>query len=324
MLRRPSVEYNLTDHCNLSCTACARGSPLLADKLTDLDAFATEVRELAAAMHCDELRIGGGEPLLHPKLLEFLRVAGESGLADEVVLITNGVLLHQAPEQLWELIDGMWLSLYPGVKLRISLDECRRLAERHAVRLSVRQADEFSLILLNQRNEDAEAVDLVYRSCKAAREWSCHTIHEGRFYKCSTAPFTEARVARLGGRFEENSRDFVRLDDASLPSALASYLADERPLAACAWCLGSNGPSLPNRQLNKQALAASEHEDHRLATALVGRALKAERDREELLGRLERAEGELGGVYESWSWRLTAPVRSLLRALKRIAGSGGE
>lgn len=330
MLERPSVEYNLTDHCNLSCTACARGSPLLDEKLSSVEQFAEELRAVAGALHCDEMRIGGGEPLLHPRLLDFLRVARESGVADEVVLLTNGVLLHQAPEELWQLIDGMWLSLYPGVRIRIPIAECERLAQKHAVKLSVRRADEFAHILLNQRNEDEEAVGLIYRTCKAAREWSCHTVHDGRFYKCSTAPFTGERIRRLGGRFEENARDFVRLDQPSLPQALVSYLADERPLAACAFCLGSSGPSLPNRQLNKQALAASAVEDHRATVALVGQVLKAERDRDALASQLTQARAELGTardalariaselgqVYASWSWRLSAPIRRVVRRLR--------
>jgi GTP 3',8-cyclase len=330
MLERPSVEYNLTDHCNLRCTACARGSPLLDEKFSSVQQFAEELRGLAGALHCSEIRIGGGEPLLHPELLDFLRVARESGVADEVVLLTNGVLLHQAPEQLWELIDGMWLSLYPGVTIRLPIAECERLARKHGVKLSVRKADEFAHILLNQRNQDEEAVELVYRTCKAAREWSCHTVHEGRFYKCSTAPFTGERIALLGGRFEEDPRDFVRLDDPLLPDALTSYLADERPLAACAFCLGSSGPSLPNRQLNNQALAASKTEDHRATTALVGQVLKAERDRDALAsqltearaevetarGALARTASDLREVYASWSWRLTAPIRRLVRGLR--------
>jgi len=279
MLERPSVEYNLADHCNLGCTACARGSPFLGKKFAGVEQFTRELQMLAGGLHCREVRLGGGEPLLHPQLLDFLRAARQSGVADEVVLLTNGVLLHQAPTELWELIDGMWLSLYPGVTVRIPIAECERLAALHGVKLSVRRADAFSHILLNQRNEDNEAVELIYRTCKAAREWSCHTVHDGRFYKCSTAPFTAERVALLGGRFEENPRDSVRLDDAALPAALAAYLADERPLAACAYCLGSSGPAVPNRQLGKRGVADSLAEDHRAIAAGVGQRLKAERDR---------------------------------------------
>jgi organic radical activating enzyme len=330
MLKRPSVEYNLTDHCNLRCTACARGSPLLDEKFSSVEQFARELGRLSGALHCTELRIGGGEPLLHPQLLDFLRAARASGVADEVVLLTNGVLLHQAPEELWELIDGMWLSLYPGVTIRIPIAECERLAREHGVKLSVRQADEFSHILLNQRNEDTEAVELVYRACKAAREWSCHTVHEGRFYKCSTAPFTAQRLALLGGRFSENARDFVSLDRPSLPEALSAYLADERPLAACAFCLGSSGPSLPNRQLNREALVASKTEDHRATAALVAQVLMAERDRDASRAGLEGARAELAAARESlgqvasdlrelrgsWSWRLSAPLRWLGRLVR--------
>jgi len=70
----------------------------------------------------------------------------------------------------------------------------------------------------------------------------------------------------------------VRLDDAALPAALAAYLEDERPLAACAYCLGSSGPAVPNRQLGKRGVADALAEDHRAVAARVGDRLKAERD----------------------------------------------
>jgi MoaA/NifB/PqqE/SkfB family radical SAM enzyme len=316
MVERPSVEYNLTEHCNLSCTACARGSPMLERSLTALDTFTSDLRALARGLHCTEVRIGGGEPLLHPQLIEFLRAARASGIADRVVLLTNGVLLHQAPTELWQLIDGMWLSLYPGVKIRIPIEECERLARAHGVELKVCRGDNFAHILLNQRNDDDEAVELIYGACKAAREWSCHTVHQGRFYKCSTAPFTGERLARLGQGFAEDPRDFVALDDPALPEAIARYLADERSLAACRYCLGSSGPQVPNRQLNKQALLASMAEDHRITAALVGRALRSERELALSREQLQRKDAELLDLRSSWSWRSTAPLRRVLRALR--------
>ena len=38
-LTRLSVEYSLTEHCNISCHACAQASPLLAKKFADQEDF---------------------------------------------------------------------------------------------------------------------------------------------------------------------------------------------------------------------------------------------------------------------------------------------
>src|SRR6478736_2087477 len=96
-LTRLSVEYNLTEHCNLSCYACDHASPLMREKFASVDEFKRDFEALAQVFHSKQFRIVGGEPLLHPKLTEFLSVARRIGIADSIVLITNGVLLHKAP-----------------------------------------------------------------------------------------------------------------------------------------------------------------------------------------------------------------------------------
>ena len=46
-LTRLSVEYSLTEHCNISCHACAHASPLLAKKFADLAHFTRDFEALA-------------------------------------------------------------------------------------------------------------------------------------------------------------------------------------------------------------------------------------------------------------------------------------
>ena len=277
-------------------------------------------------------------------------------MADAVVLVTNGILLHQAPEELWDLIDGMWLSVYPEIRTTLSVAACSELAARHGVRLTVQQMDYFLHILLNQRIEDPEGVALIYRECKVAREWSCHTVYEGRYYKCTSAPFMKARLAQLGIAFEEQERDFVALHgNPELERSLAEYLGDPRPLLACAYCLGSSGPERPHRQLDVGGADAWRAEDHREVITAVVRRLKTQPaspsspgvreagtlplDRgeilatpgvEELRRRLatsgaaqERLAVELASVQREiaelracWSWRITAPARWLVRAVR--------
>src|SRR5690348_4435511 len=96
-LLRPSVEFNLTEHCNLSCYGCDHASPLLPTRLADLESFQRDLAALSEVFHSREIRLVGGEPLLHPRIVEFMRAARDSGVADSVVIYTNGVLLHRMP-----------------------------------------------------------------------------------------------------------------------------------------------------------------------------------------------------------------------------------
>ena len=153
-IHRRSVEYNLTEHCNLRCRGCGHASPLFPEKFASLTAFRADLEALAEAFHSDELRIVGGEPLLHPQLLDFLREARRIGVADRIVLYTNGVLLHKASVELWRSVDEIYLSVYPGVRRRLDESECARLCRENVVRLTIYRAAHFEQMTVNNRIED--------------------------------------------------------------------------------------------------------------------------------------------------------------------------
>ena len=76
------VEYNLTEHCNLSCYHCDHASPLMPRKFASLEDYERDIRAIAEAVHVEEFRIVGGEPLLHPQLLDFMRMARDIGIGE--------------------------------------------------------------------------------------------------------------------------------------------------------------------------------------------------------------------------------------------------
>lgn len=272
VLTRLSVDYNLTEHCNLSCYGCDHASPLLAQKFAAVEEFSRDLEALARVFHATELRIVGGEPLLHPQLLQFLEEGRRIGIADRTVLFTNGVLLHQMSGEFWRLIDELKISAYPGVRRRLDDGECARLCREHGVKLEIRPLPEFSKTLVNDRIEDAKLVGAIFRECAMAR--TSHSVHEGRFYKCCVAPFTPSRLAQRGVDFAHAAADSVALhDNPNLYAELDRYISAGRPLGACAYCFGSSGPSVAHRQLNRSGCEAWLAENDQADIEAVGARL---------------------------------------------------
>ncbi|MGE5269129.1 MAG: polysaccharide deacetylase family protein [Thiohalocapsa sp.] len=279
-LSRPSVEYNLTEHCNLSCYLCDHASPLLPKKFASLH----DLTALAQVFHSRQLRIVGGEPLLHPQLPLFLAEARSIGIADDIVLLTNGVLLHRAPDELWDLIDELLISVYPGIELKLDLDKCAEICEQHGARFRVSRMQEFSKTLLNARIEEPRLVQAIFDACETANEWSCHTVYGGRFYRCSIAPFMGPRLALRGVDFDNHEVDGVALhDNPNLYRELEACLHGSTPLAACSYCLGTCGPSLPHRQVNRQGRTRWLEEDDSMDIAAVRARLLGEECRVPIL-----------------------------------------
>jgi hypothetical protein len=179
-------------------------------------------------------------------------------------------LLDRAPPEIWSVIDRLWISRYPGVALKLEDAEIQERAQQAGVELWMKESPQFRLTVLNTAIEDPAKVREIYRQCELSHVWSCHVVHEGRYYKCSPAPLTSARLSLVGVAFDNREQDGVALhDEPNLLERLGNYLADERPLAACTYCLGSRGPHIPVKQLNRKGLQAWLAEDHSRAVELV-------------------------------------------------------
>lgn len=96
--RSPEVlQVSLTDACQQHCQGCffSNQSPR-PNRYLSAEHFQTLVQE-AAALQVFQLALGGGEPLMHPQLLDFVKQASQLGLV--VNLTSNGGLLTPALTQ---------------------------------------------------------------------------------------------------------------------------------------------------------------------------------------------------------------------------------
>jgi MoaA/NifB/PqqE/SkfB family radical SAM enzyme len=108
---------NLTDHCNLNCLMCSVYSPLVKNKAQNqtkgflrkeiLDKLSASLERLKVQL---VTLTGGGEPFLHPFLLDFVKEL--SYAKKDVTIVTNGTLIEDA--QVPQLLE--W-----NVNLRFSL-----------------------------------------------------------------------------------------------------------------------------------------------------------------------------------------------------------
>ncbi len=115
------LRLSLTDRCNLRCVYCMPvesegGLEVL--KHEDLLSYEELLRivELVVGMGMNKIRLTGGEPLVRRGVLDFIESLSQINGLDEIRLTTNGVLLHEKAERLYDA----------GIrKLNISLDTMR-------------------------------------------------------------------------------------------------------------------------------------------------------------------------------------------------------
>jgi organic radical activating enzyme len=254
-LHAPKIEYNLVDHCNLSCRECSHLSPFLRAHSLPLETFTRDINRLAQVYRVQRFRFVGGEPLLNKDICAFVRAVRASGIAQEIQVVSNGTLLKAISDELLTLIDSISLSLYPNSEPDEKLlRETQARCERAEVRLQVEHIDRFRKTQTATAIEDEQLVGDIYRSCLIAHTWSCQTFYDGRFYLCSRPIYTDTYLGRMGGAPQDlRAADGIALHEPQLLERLRVYLQSRQPLKSCNFCLGTVGQYEPHAQLPAKA-----------------------------------------------------------------------
>jgi radical S-adenosyl methionine domain-containing protein 2 len=105
-----SVNWHLISECNYRCRFCFARN--LGEAPVSFDEGVGIIRKLAD-MGMDKINFAGGEPLLHPRLLDYCAVAKEFGMTTSIT--TNGSCLHEnLIARMSEVVDWIALSIDSG------------------------------------------------------------------------------------------------------------------------------------------------------------------------------------------------------------------
>ena len=246
-----ALEVDVVDHCNISCRSCDHLAPIAARAFVDPDLLERDLLLLAGCFHARRFLLVGGEPMLHPRLSNLADAVRRSGIADKIVLLTNGLLLHRATEELWQSIDSVEVDVYPGQEPSAADFACVQQASRTGrVELFIRPMKAFSVSYSELPNDDPRLVQRLYNTCDKAHVWDCFSVRNGYFYKCALAHIIPSRVVKQNGWSPE--QDGVKLDDPNtLLTRLGVYLEDVSPLKACRYCLGTVGMRHAHQRLGR-------------------------------------------------------------------------
>lgn len=224
------LEIDAAKSCNLSCTACNHLSPLFKKGFADPLLLAQDLGRLASHLHAKTVRVLGGEPLLHPKIVAVLEAIRESGIGDRLTVVTNGIMLEQMAAAFWDQVDLVDVSLYPGVVLHAPT------LAAHPEKVRIRSCDSFYETFSLLKNEDPSLVRKIVDRCKVLDY--CFGVVDGMFYRCMRAAYISEKVPHPE---LTPTCDGLRIDGPDLGTRLEEYLSPGRVLASCSFCTGTDG-----------------------------------------------------------------------------------
>ena len=188
----PYLEFHIADHCNLKCADCEHYSGLVEDAVfPDFDKFSQDIRQMRKFFDAVFLfRILGGEPLLNPRIEDYIDLINEVYPDSIIHVVTNALLLDKMPPSFFEKIrncpegSGIFISYYPVMKNRI--EDLRKFLDTKGIRYEV--SDEINMFRKQQKLErsDDEEVRKKYESCY---QKGCVNLYDGKLAACFL-PFT--------------------------------------------------------------------------------------------------------------------------------------
>lgn len=101
------AEFYITNHCNIACNGCNRFNNYKYSGSENWAAYRDVYEEWSTLVDINHIAVLGGEPLLHPKLIDIVNDVRSFWPESKLEITTNGLLIERIkPELLQCLIDN--------------------------------------------------------------------------------------------------------------------------------------------------------------------------------------------------------------------------
>ncbi|MDV3425742.1 MAG: radical SAM protein [Bacillota bacterium] len=179
------IDYHVTNHCNLNCARCNNFCPLSDPWCVSYNDFCEEwqyVRD--KGLRFNEIRILGGETLLHPQIDELLIALRKIFPEPAIVVYTNGIPLGIWKEKLLPIFKEcnltLFVSVYPNLKL--NYDE---LTKGFPKVQKMSMSTFMNTCLHTQPDFDQNHS---FSHCNVGSSWRCRALKDYHMYPCSYIP----------------------------------------------------------------------------------------------------------------------------------------
>jgi MoaA/NifB/PqqE/SkfB family radical SAM enzyme len=231
-------EIHFADHCNLNCIGCSHFSPLAEKIFLDAAILQRDCERLSGLgkNKIKEIRILGGEPLLHPECSELLDIAGKYFNNGTLNVVTNGILLLKQPLEFWQVCKKyniiISITKYP---VKIDCIGIENYAKNHGV--TIHYFDNTGIVLKSMHCKplDLKGTQNAEKSFEFCRSASvCPQLRDGKIYMCATIPY----IGYFNKQFNQNLKiqegDFIDIFKITHIDEILDFLC--KPVPFCCYC----------------------------------------------------------------------------------------
>lgn len=236
--KRKKIQFEicLVEHCNLNCKSCAHFSPLAEPYFLGIEEFERDMKRMGELFdhECDLIWLFGGEPLLHPEINKFMKIAREIFSKGRIGITTNGILLAQKDEDFWRTCHDndifFRISHYP---IEINAEKIKAMAKKFDVKCHwyiYSEKDEFLVFALDL--EGRQNFKKNFALCSFPN--SCIGLLHGKLFSCDIPMGFRFFNKEFNKNLQVTEDDYIDIYKAKNKDEIFEKLT--RPMPACRYC----------------------------------------------------------------------------------------
>lgn len=204
------VEYHITNHCNLNCMGCSHFSPLSEQWFANVDEFEKDLKQLSSKIHIINLRLFGGEPLLHNNINDFMDVSRKILPNTTISILTNGILLLDKIRMISSHIIKnnivVELTKYP---IKLNYHKIKNVLE--SININVKIENDFEKVKKLRHHIISKKTNKEFECCMIN---SCSMqLKSGKLYLCPIQAYIDIFNNYFNENYVVNSEDIIDIYD---------------------------------------------------------------------------------------------------------------
>lgn len=231
-------EFHLVEHCNLKCAGCTHFSPLAKESFLSLEEFDSDINRLSELSkgRARFINLLGGEPLLHPKICDFLYITRKAFPDTIVRVVTNGIKIPDMENCFWDACREnnviLGVTQYP---INIDYKKIIQTIRTKEVRFESFSGeniprDEMWRLSLEECGTNRPIENFM----RCPRANACVFVKHGKVYNCATMANIEHFNAFFNMNLELSEDDGIDIYKAKDIHEILSFLASPKPF--CRFC----------------------------------------------------------------------------------------
>lgn len=241
-----TFEINLVDHCNLSCQMCDHFSQLSDKWFINVETLRKDITRMGELFDHDIAAISllGGEPTLHPDIIECMKIVREQFPNTELIVLTNGTMLLKLEDSpngnFWQACKDynvhITVTVYP---INIDYAAIEKKAEEYGVILAMSSDIHAHNLTRIVKTSDKHTMDLNGNvdkfycvNCLYMNKFN--VLKEGKLYMCPIAAHIDIFNKQFNQDLMIDEKDYLDIYEIDSWEEIAKFSSQYAPF--CSYC----------------------------------------------------------------------------------------